>query len=126
MVRSVALLALLPLAAAYLVPGPWSDVSATPDERAAALVANMTLDEKLAMLHGPPTGKCCQCTTSPLCAYVGNVVPNKRLGIPPINMNGIVAAPAPALCIDIDHRWASGATVQGAPSLTFVGIPRQQ
>jgi len=26
-----------------------------------ALLAKMTLDEKLVMLHGPPTGPCCQC-----------------------------------------------------------------
>ena len=73
--------------ATALVQGPWSDVSKTPDERAHALVSEMTLDEKLAMLHGPPTGPCCQCTTNATCAYIGNVVPNARLGIPPINMN---------------------------------------
>merc|ERR1719454_2725400 len=46
----------------------------------------MTLDEKLLMLHGPPTGPCCQCQNAS-CAYVGNVAPVPRLGIPPITMN---------------------------------------
>ncbi len=70
-----------------LVHGPWSSLRDSPDQRAQALLNNMTLDEKLAMLHGPATGSCCQCTESPLCAYVGNIAPNARLGIPPVNMN---------------------------------------
>ena len=70
-----------------LVAGPWSDVSQTPDQRAETLLKEMTLDEKLAMLHGPPTGPCCQCNTSETCAYVGNIVKNDRLKIPPVNMN---------------------------------------
>ena len=70
-----------------LVEGPWSDTSLPPEARAAKLVEAMTMDEKLAMLHGPSTGKCCQCNTSASCAYVGNVVGNKRLGIPPMTAN---------------------------------------
>jgi beta-glucosidase len=73
--------------AGALVPGPWSDVNDTPKKRAEELLANMTLPEKLAMLHGPPTGPCCQCTTDASCAYVGNIIKNDRLGIPPVNMN---------------------------------------
>lgn len=38
------------------------------------------------MLHGP-LGGAAQCSESPRCAYVGNVAPVQRLGIPPINMN---------------------------------------
>ena len=38
------------------------------------------------MLHGPPSGPCCQCKNAATCAYVGNVAENKRLGTP-INMN---------------------------------------
>ena len=41
----VAILALLAAAAA-----------ATPEERAGKLLAEMTLEEKLSMLHGPPGG----------------------------------------------------------------------
>lgn len=81
------LAALLLHTAAALVPGPWSDVHQSPDQRAQALVAEMTLDEKLIMLHGPPAGPCCQCTTNASCAYVGNIAPNSRLDIPPVTMN---------------------------------------
>jgi len=49
-------------------------------------VANMTLEEKISLLHGNPDGKC-QCNTSQDCAYVGNVAAVPRLGIPPITMN---------------------------------------
>ena len=67
-----------------LVPGPWSNVNDTPDQRAKALLAEMNLDEKLVMLHGPPEGPCCQCTSNASCAYVGNIAKNDRLGIPPV------------------------------------------
>lgn len=69
-----------------LVPGPWSNTMLSADERASILVKHMTLDEKLTMLHGPPTGTC-SCNYSADCAYVGNVLGNSRLGIPPITMN---------------------------------------
>eukprot|EP00929_Paragymnodinium_shiwhaense_P056860 TRINITY_DN28467_c0_g1_i1.p1 TRINITY_DN28467_c0_g1~~TRINITY_DN28467_c0_g1_i1.p1 ORF type:complete len:546 (+),score=72.31 TRINITY_DN28467_c0_g1_i1:152-1639(+) len=68
----------------YLVPGPWADVSKTPEERAAHLVKEMTLDEKLQFLHGP---KSCPSAMTRECAYVGNVPGVERLGIPPITMN---------------------------------------
>ncbi len=32
---------------------PWSDASLSPDERADMVVKEMTLDEKIAMVHGP-------------------------------------------------------------------------
>jgi len=79
------LLLLLPLAARALVQGPWSDKTMDPSARAAALVANMTLDEKLAMLHGPDPKQCNISFSN--CAYVGNIVANPRLGIPPVTMN---------------------------------------
>lgn len=67
-----------------LVPGPWSDRELPPEERAQALRKAMTLEEKLLLFHGPPAGG--QCRDRPECAYVGNVAPVPRLGIPPINM----------------------------------------
>lgn len=70
-----------------LVSGPWSDKSLSPEHRARALVEKMTLDEKLVYLHGPSSGPCCECNSSVLCAYTGNVPANARLGIPPITMN---------------------------------------
>eukprot|EP00656_Telonema_subtile_P028639 TRINITY_DN3119_c0_g1_i4.p1 TRINITY_DN3119_c0_g1~~TRINITY_DN3119_c0_g1_i4.p1 ORF type:complete len:751 (+),score=132.63 TRINITY_DN3119_c0_g1_i4:134-2386(+) len=53
----------------------------TPEERAEALVANMTLSEQIALLHGTGWGKD---------AYVGKVdwaVNNTHMRIPPINLN---------------------------------------
>jgi len=98
------------LGASALVTGPWSDVSAPPAQRAKLLLANMTLADKLQMLHGPPTGPCCQCKTAE-CAYVGNVAPNSRLGIPPITMND-----GPQGFRDNNHHgtttaWPSGLTM---------------
>jgi beta-glucosidase len=43
---------LLSLWAAPASAQPWMDTAKTPDERASLLVAQMTQDEKLAMLHG--------------------------------------------------------------------------
>src|SRR6185436_18460227 len=76
---------------------PWGDTSLTPEERAALLVAQMTLDEKIAMVHGsnhPP--------------YVGAITNNSRLGIPALRLQdgpagvggglqGVTALPAPTL-----------------------------
>ena len=75
---------------------PWMDKADPPGVRAKKLVAEMKMEEKLVMLHGPIAPMpCCECfnkTTGKIvdkaCAYTGNVVPNERLGIPPIHMNG--------------------------------------
>eukprot|EP00992_Anisonema_acinus_P003657 TRINITY_DN1358_c0_g1_i1.p1 TRINITY_DN1358_c0_g1~~TRINITY_DN1358_c0_g1_i1.p1 ORF type:complete len:658 (-),score=111.17 TRINITY_DN1358_c0_g1_i1:45-2018(-) len=48
---------------------------ADPVQRAREIVARMTLDEKMLMVHGSPG------------AYTGNVPAIPRLGIPPIRMN---------------------------------------
>jgi hypothetical protein len=47
----------------------------TPAEQAQALVDQMTLDEKINMLHGHPN------------VYEGYVPPNDRLGIPALKIN---------------------------------------
>jgi len=47
---------------------------ATPEERAAELLSQMTLDEKLSLVHG---------VSGP---YVGNVPANTRLNIPPLHL----------------------------------------
>ena len=75
---------------------PWMNKADPPEVRAKKLVAEMKMEEKLVMLHGPIAPMpCCECfnkTTGKIvdkaCAYTGNVVPNDRLGIPPIHMNG--------------------------------------
>ncbi len=55
-------------------PNP-SSAGLTPSQRAAALLGQMNLTEKIDMLHG---------WDGP---YVGNVIPNTRLGIPALNLN---------------------------------------
>ncbi len=69
----------------------------TPDQRADALIARMTLDEKIALLHG----------MSDMQGHTGYVPGNSRLGIPPLTFtdgpagvrpgNGVTTASATAL-----------------------------
>lgn len=66
------------------------------------------------MLHGPPSGPCCECQGDPLCNYTGNVAPNTRLGIPQIKMND-----GPQGFRDNNHpgtstAWPSALTVAAA------------
>ena len=57
----------------------------TDEQRVIALIAEMTFQEKVMMLHG-----------SSLEGYVGHVPGNDRLGIPPLNLNdGYVYALVP-------------------------------
>src|ERR1700684_1375615 len=68
---------------------PWSNSSLSPDDRAAMVVKEMTLDEKISMLHG--TGMQGLSPMSPLAVHsnggAGYVVGIPRLGIPPIQMS---------------------------------------
>ena len=68
---------------------PWMNTSLSPDERAAMVVKQMTLDEKIGMLHG--TGMEGLGPMSPLAVHsnggAGYVVGVPRLGIPPIQMS---------------------------------------
>jgi beta-glucosidase len=68
---------------------PWMNSSLSPDERAAMVVKEMTLDEKISMLHG--TGMAGLGPVSPLAVHsnggAGYVVGVPRLGIPPIQMS---------------------------------------
>src|SRR5271165_1616333 len=52
----------------------WMNAALTPDQRADALIAQMTLSEKLAMLSGVSG------------SYVGNIPANTRLGIPALGL----------------------------------------
>ncbi len=54
----------------------WKDTALTPKQRAAAIVAEMTVDEKILMLHGSDADP-----------YTGLVPANNRLGIPAVKMN---------------------------------------
>src|ERR1700687_3335976 len=68
---------------------PWSNASLSPDERASMVVQQMTLDEKISLLHG--TGMEGLSPMSPLAIHsnggAGYVVGIPRLGIPAIQMS---------------------------------------
>ena len=82
---------------------PWMNTALTPDQRADALIAQMTLSEKLAMLSGVSG------------SYVGNIPANTRLGIPALGledgpagvadgMTQVTAFPAPSRrCGQLGH-----------------------
>ncbi len=68
---------------------PWSNSSLSPDERASMVVKEMTIDEKVNMLHG--TGMMGLSPMSPLAIHsnggAGYVPAIPRLGIPAIQMS---------------------------------------
>ena len=63
-------------ASALVAAKPWMVRDMSPEDRARALLGVMTLEEKIAMLHG---------YNSP--NYTGLTLGNARLSIPPLNMN---------------------------------------
>ncbi|MGB7334003.1 MAG: glycosyl hydrolase, partial [Terriglobales bacterium] len=68
---------------------PWMNTSLSPDERATLVVKQMTIDEKISLLHG--TGLKGLSPMSPLAIHsnggAGYVVGIPRLGIPGIQMS---------------------------------------
>src|SRR5438552_3680462 len=70
-------------------PAPWMNTRLSPDERATLVVKEMTLDEKISMLHG--TGMKDLSPISPLAVHsnggAGYVVEIPRLEIPAIQMS---------------------------------------
>ena len=68
---------------------PWMNTSLSPDERASAVVKEMTIDEKIQMLHG--TGLVGLSPMSPLAIHsnggAGYVPGIPRLGIPALQMS---------------------------------------
>src|SRR6266478_4965244 len=94
LISIVILLALVPASAqtqvsAKTTPKPWLNSSLSPDERAAMVVKEMTLDEKISLLHG--TGMSGLGPVSPLAVHsnggAGYVIAIPRLGIPAIQMS---------------------------------------
>ena len=87
----VLVFALLPLAKAQSdnKPHAWMNPSLSPDERASMVIKEMTLDEKITLLHG--TGMMGLSPMSPLAVHsnggAGYVVGIPRLGIPGIQMS---------------------------------------
>ena len=83
--------AILPTASAQAIgkQHPWMNTSLSPDERASMVVKEMTLDEKVQLLHG--TGMLGLSPMSPLAVHsnggAGYVVEIPRLGIPAIQMS---------------------------------------
>jgi len=71
------------------ITGRWMDSSLSPDERASLVLKEMTLDEKISLLHG--TGLKGLGPLSPLAVHsnggAGYVVGVPRLGIPDIQMS---------------------------------------
>ncbi|HEY6763969.1 MAG TPA: glycoside hydrolase family 3 C-terminal domain-containing protein [Candidatus Sulfotelmatobacter sp.] len=70
-------------------PFPWMNVKLSPDERAAMVLKEMTIDEKISMIHG--TGMEGLGPVSPLAIKsnggAGYVLAIERLGIPAIQMS---------------------------------------
>ena len=122
------------------VSRPWNNNSLTPVQRANLLIKQMTLDEKIAIVHGAPL--------KPTKAYVGYVPPNPRLGIPAITLadgragvgnhaRDVTLLPAPiavASSWDIglineygkvlgQEQWAKGTNVELGPSIDVVRVP---
>src|SRR6516162_8138880 len=69
--------------------GPWMNTSLSPDERADVVLKEMTLDEKVALLHGVgmPTDDPVTPENAASNRGVGYVVGVPRLGIPGIDMS---------------------------------------
>src|SRR4051794_635848 len=69
--------------------GPWMNTSLSPDERADLVIKEMTVDEKIAMLHGVgmPTDEPVTLENAPSNRGVGYDVGVPRLGIPGIDMS---------------------------------------
>ena len=63
--------------------GPWSDKSLSPDQRADLLIQQMTLDEKLTLVHGD-TGEVALKNSLGGAGYVPGI---PRLGIPALQMS---------------------------------------
>src|SRR5580692_1007081 len=69
--------------------GPWMNSSLSPDERADLVIKEMTVDEKIAVLHGVgmPTDDPLTAENMPSNRGVGYEVGVPRLGIPGIDMS---------------------------------------
>jgi beta-glucosidase len=116
---------------------PWNDRSLQPARRAELLLAAMTLDEKITMVHGGRGG------------YVGNVPANARLGIPALNLSDgpagvgnrktqVTAFPAPITVgagfdVDLMRRYGEamgaeqlgkGTNVHLAPMMNMIRVPQ--
>ena len=119
---------------------PWMNRSATPEQRTDLLLKAMSLDEKIALMHGVEP--------SPIQGYAGYVPPIPRLGIPAITEadgragvgNGatnVTLLPAPIAAAASwdpsllhaygkvlgEEQWKKGTNVELGPSIDVVRVP---
>lgn len=129
-----------PASRASVPQRPWMNQSLTPGERADLLLSQMTLAEKISMIHG--------FRPMPVKGYIGYVPPIPRLGIPALTLadgragvgNGahdVTLLPSPiAAASSWDTRlmneygkvlgqeeWLKGTDVALAPSIDVVRVP---
>ena len=130
---------------------PWADKTLTPDRRAALLIKAMTLDEKIALMHGVTPGGLPRLNDDfifPTVGYVGYIPANRRLGIPALTLadgragvgNGakdVTLLPSPiaaASSWDValmngfgtvlgKEEWDKGTNVTLSPSIDVVRVP---
>jgi beta-glucosidase len=120
---------------------PWMNASLSPAQRANLLIKEMTLDEKIVMVHGV--------SPIPVKGYVGYVPGNARLGIPALTLadgragvgnsaHDITLLPAPiaaASSWDIglineygkvlgQEQWTKGTNVELGPTIDVVRVPQ--
>jgi beta-glucosidase len=119
---------------------PWTNPSLSPEQRATLLIKEMTLDEKITMLHGVHP--------IPIKGYVGYVPSNPRLDIPALTLadgragvgNGardVTLLPAPIAAASSwdtgliheygkvlgQEQWSKGTNVELGPSIDVVRVP---
>jgi beta-glucosidase len=119
---------------------PWMNASLSPAQRANLLIKEMTLDEKIVMMHGV--------SPIPVKGYVGYVPGNARLGIPALTLadgragvgnsaRDITLLPAPiaaASSWDLSlineygrvlgqEQWVKGTNVELGPTIDVVRVP---
>lgn len=127
-------------AESHVAERPWMNRALSPGERASLLLKQMTLDEKITMVHGVKP--------IPIKGYVGYVPANKRLGIPALTLadgraavgNGaraVTLLPAPIAAASGwdpeilyaygqvlgEEQWAKGTNVALGPSIDVVRVP---
>ena len=126
-------------AAAHAATPPWMDATQTPAARAAEVMAAMTLDDKLSMLHNTTSCAYAGCTPS---SFSGGTLPALHLQDGPVGVGDgvgdVTLLPAPvdgaatwdtALMKQYGgvlgaEQWGKGVNVALAPTVNIVRDPR--
>ena len=124
---------------AHAATPPWMDASQTPAARAAEVMAAMTLDDKLSMLHNTTNCQYAGCTPS---SFSGGTLPPLHLQDGPVGVGdgvgNVTLLPAPvagAASWDTSlmkqygqvlgsEQWGKGVNVALAPTVNIVRDPR--